>query len=50
LPFASEKQRRYLHANEPEMAKRWEEEEKRSKGERNPLRKRALRGKRSKKR
>lgn len=24
MPFASEKQRRYLHANEPELAKEWE--------------------------
>ena len=24
MPFKSEKQRRYLHANEPEVAKRWE--------------------------
>jgi hypothetical protein len=28
MPFKSEKQRRYLHANEPEMAKRWEKEDK----------------------
>ena len=24
MPFKSEKQRRYLHANEPEIARRWE--------------------------
>ena len=24
MPFKSEKQRRYLHANEPELAKKWE--------------------------
>ena len=24
MPFQSEKQRRYLHANHPEIAKRWE--------------------------
>jgi hypothetical protein len=24
MPFQSEKQRRYLHANEPELAKEWE--------------------------
>ncbi len=24
MPFKSEKQRRYLHANHPEIAKRWE--------------------------
>lgn len=43
MPFKSEKQRRWMHANHPEMAKRWEAEEK------NPLRKRALREKRKKK-
>ena len=26
MPFQSEKQRRYLHANHPEIAKRWEKE------------------------
>ena len=26
MPFKSEKQRRWMHANEPEMAKRWEKE------------------------
>jgi hypothetical protein len=26
MPFKSEKQRRWMHANEPEMAKRWETE------------------------
>jgi hypothetical protein len=26
MPFKSEKQRRYLHANHPDIAKRWEEE------------------------
>ena len=26
MPFKSEKQRRYLHANHPEIAKRWEQE------------------------
>jgi len=24
MPFESEKQRRYLHANNPELAKKWE--------------------------
>lgn len=24
MPYASEKQRRYLHANEPEIAKKWD--------------------------
>ncbi len=28
MPFKSEKQRRYLHANEPAVAKRWEQKEK----------------------
>jgi hypothetical protein len=27
MPFKSEKQRRWMYANEPEMAKRWSEEE-----------------------
>lgn len=31
MPFKSEKQRKWMHANEPEMAKRWEEEEKMAK-------------------
>lgn len=26
MPFKSEAQRRYLYANEPKMAKRWEKE------------------------
>ena len=26
MPFKSEKQRRFLHANEPEIAKRWEKD------------------------
>ena len=26
MPFQSEKQRKYLHANHPEIAKRWERE------------------------
>ena len=28
MPFKSEKQRKWMHTNEPEMAKRWEKEEK----------------------
>ena len=28
MPFKSEKQRRWMHANEPEMAKRWEKKKK----------------------
>lgn len=27
-PFKSEKQRRYLHANHPKLAERWEHKEK----------------------
>ena len=27
MPFKSEKQRRWMHANKPGMARRWEEEE-----------------------
>jgi hypothetical protein len=30
MPFKSEKQRKWMHANEPAMAKRWEKEEKKS--------------------
>ena len=30
MPFKSQKQRRYLHAKEPEIAQRWEREAKRS--------------------
>ena len=26
MPFASEKQRRWMHKNKPEMAKKWEKE------------------------
>ena len=29
MPFKSQKQRRWMWANEPEMARRWEQEEKR---------------------
>ena len=28
MPFKSEKQRRWMHANEPEMATKWEKKEK----------------------
>ena len=28
MPFKSEKQRRWMYANEPEMAKEWEKKEK----------------------
>jgi hypothetical protein len=27
MPFKSEKQRRWMYANEPEMAEKWEKEE-----------------------
>jgi len=27
MPFKSEKQRKWMHTNQPEMAKRWEKEE-----------------------
>ena len=27
MPFKSEKQRKWMYANEPEMAKKWEKEE-----------------------
>ncbi len=29
MPFKSEKQRKWMHANEPEMAKKWEKKKKR---------------------
>ena len=28
MPFKSEKQRKWMHSNEPDMAKKWEKEEK----------------------
>ena len=28
MPFASEKQRKWMHTNEPEMAKKWEKKKK----------------------
>ena len=28
MPFKSEKQRRWMHANKPKMAKKWEKKEK----------------------
>ena len=31
MPFKSEKQRRWMHANEPKMAKKWEKKEKKMK-------------------
>jgi len=32
MPFKSEKQRRWMWANEPEMAERWEREERKQGG------------------
>ena len=32
MPFKSEKQRRWMHANKPGMARHWEKEEKRARG------------------
>lgn len=31
MPYKSEKQRRFMHAEHPEIAKRWDEEEKKAK-------------------
>jgi hypothetical protein len=31
MPFKSEKQRKWMHANKPKMAKEWEAEEKKRK-------------------
>ena len=45
MPFASEKQRRWMHANHPEMAKRWEAHG----GKKNPIRETALKSRRNKK-
>ncbi len=38
-PFKSQKQRRWMHANEPEMAERWEKESKRKPAKRKAKRK-----------
>ena len=32
MPFKSKKQRKWMHANKPKMAKKWEAEEKKCKG------------------
>ena len=32
MPFKSEKQRKWMHSNEPEMAKKWEKKKKREGG------------------
>jgi hypothetical protein len=39
MPFKSERQRRYLHANHPRIAKRWEAEAKGKGRKRKPTRK-----------
>lgn len=31
MPFKSDKQRKWMYANEPEMAKKWSDEEKKQK-------------------
>jgi hypothetical protein len=31
VPFKSQKQRKWMHANKPEMAKKWEKESKKGK-------------------
>jgi hypothetical protein len=43
MPFKSEKQRRWMWANEPEMAEKWEEEEEKNEGNRMRITKRQLR-------
>jgi hypothetical protein len=40
MPFKSEKQRRWMHANKPKMARRWEAEEKSNVGKSNKSTKR----------
>ena len=30
MPYKSERQRKWMHANEPEMAKKWDAEQKKS--------------------
>lgn len=34
MPYKSDRQRRYLHAKHPQIAKRWDEEERKSKAKR----------------
>ena len=34
MPFKSEKQRKFMHAKHPKIAKRWEDESKRKQGKR----------------
>jgi len=43
MPFKSEKQRRWMWANEPEMAEKWEDEEEKNEGRRLKITKRQLR-------
>ena len=40
MPFKSEKQRRFLHSQKPQMAQRWEKE---SKGRKAPINKKVIR-------
>jgi hypothetical protein len=39
VPFKSEKQRRFMHAQHPKIAKRWEKEGKRAQGKRSRAKK-----------
>lgn len=39
MPFKSEKQRRYLYANEPAVARKFQREEDKLKGKRKPKKK-----------
>lgn len=41
MPFKSDKQRRYLYAKHPDIAKRWSREETRAKARSNVLRRKA---------
>jgi len=43
MPFQSEKQRKWMYANEPEMAERWSDEEKKKKKKKKYSRKEKLR-------
>ena len=42
MPFKSEKQRKWMHANEPEMAKKWEKEESINEADASVIRKKLL--------
>jgi hypothetical protein len=43
MPYASEKQRRYLHAKEPQVAAKWDREAKRRKTAKKATKKRRKR-------